>query len=334
MKNVLNDDAPASSLRAPIPESARGFDSKRSVSPSTHHAILVGEVAIEAGDGRKRTPFSVASTSGDALIVFSQLGDNQGWVLDRFRAGAHAGVVATFSPDVLLQPTGVAIAEDESLYVVDADRCVVLKCSPTGEVLETLGSEGTDEGQLLGPRDIDIGRDGRIIVADSENHRVQIWSPTGDVLLCLAAEVNEDDESRFLQSGQATGEFFRPLGVTFDSSGRTWVADTNNHRIQRFSADGQFDLAFGIEGTTAGHLQFPIDVRVDHSGRAVIADLGGKRLQWFSPSGQLECAIVALEAIPEHTHVADVAIDDDGDVCIPVGPLARVFRVRRGEAIR
>src|SRR5439155_12701727 len=115
--------------------------------------------------------------------------------------------------------------------------------------------------------DVDVDEHGRIIIADTENHRVQVWDKSGEVLAIWGAEANEDDESKFLPSGRAGGEFFRPLGVTFDERGRAWVADTNNHRVQRLTIENGFEVAFGSEGDAVGELKFPIDVRIDGDGR-------------------------------------------------------------------
>ena len=47
------------------------------------------------------------------------------------------------------------------------------------------------------------------------------------------------------KKGKGDGQFNYPSGVTLDSKGNIIVADTNNHRIQIFNAQGQFLRKWG-----------------------------------------------------------------------------------------
>ena len=302
---------------------------------ATHATELVGEIVVAADDGARRVPFSVVVAPEGKLLVFSFLKDAAGSVIDRFdRDGRYLGTVARLAsgdgPGQLRGPAGLALDPTGNMYIPDWQRHRIVKLDAGGRFVDEWGSEGSGEGELQGPRDIEIGDDGRILIADTENHRVQVWDARGAFVASFGAPVSEDDESRFLPSGRGDGEFSRPFGVTFDAQGRVWVADTNNHRVQRLSVERGFELSFGKEGKGAGALDFPIDVRIDERGGVVVADLGGMRIQWFSPDGALERAIVPMEAMPAGAAVADVDVDDEGNVLVPVGPLGRVFRVRAG----
>lgn len=335
-KDVLDGDEASPSKRdaAPLSSDERTL-SRAPADAATHATEIVGDIAIVGDDGKKRVPFSVAVASDRTLLVFSFLKDTGGSVIDRF--GADGELVGTFARfeagdarGQLRGPAGLALDGAGNVYVPDWQRHRIVKLDPAGRLVDEWGSEGTGEGELVGPRDVEIADDGRIVVADTENHRVQIWDARGAFVACFGAEASEDDESRFLPSGRGDGELSRPFGVTFDAEGRVWVADTNNHRVQRLSVERGFELAFGREGKAAGAMSFPIDVRVDARGAVVVADLGGQRIQWFSPEGTLVQAIVPMEAMPAGAAVADVDVDDDGNVLVPVGPLGRVFRVRAG----
>ena len=104
--------------------------------------------------------------------------------------------------------------------------------------------------------------------------------------------------------GDATGEFNNPGGVAPDSSGNVvYVADTGNHRIQRFTEDGVFELAWGTlcnldDGTGCvdpdgpgplelgdGQFQRPTGVAVAPSGSVYVADWGNDRIQKFNGTG-------------------------------------------------
>ena len=60
--------------------------------------------------------------------------------------------------------------------------------------------------------------------------------------------------------------FNRPEGVTADNYGFVYVADTRNHRIQKFTTDGKFVARWGSEGDGNGEFLHPTDIAVDNNG--------------------------------------------------------------------
>ena len=41
------------------------------------------------------------------------------------------------------------------------------------------------------------------------------------------------------RTGKGPGEFNQPWGITLDKDGNIWVADWNNHRVQKLSPQGK-----------------------------------------------------------------------------------------------
>jgi len=68
------------------------------------------------------------------------------------------------------------------------------------------------------------------------------------------------------------GELDMPWGITVDNNGDVYVADWNNHRVQKFTADGNFVAQFGSHGTHRGQLNYPNSVAVDPEGDVYICD--------------------------------------------------------------
>ncbi|MBB48176.1 MAG: hypothetical protein CMJ33_06480 [Phycisphaerae bacterium] len=95
---------------------------------------------------------------------------------------------------------------------------------------------------------------------------------------------------RFGRKGGDDGAFQFPGAISVDDQDRIYVVDTDNHRIQRFTADGDFDTAWGRRGAFPGLLTSPtgIDVVGDRiyvsealNHRVSVFDLDGRYLyQW------------------------------------------------------
>ena len=74
------------------------------------------------------------------------------------------------------------------------------------------------------------------------------------------------------------GQFNMPIGLTTNSRDDIFVADRQNHRIQRLSSSGKFLMAYGGPGSRLGSLTFPEDVAVSGE-RLFVADTGNHRVQ-------------------------------------------------------
>jgi ABC-type Fe3+ transport system permease subunit/sugar lactone lactonase YvrE len=88
------------------------------------------------------------------------------------------------------------------------------------------------------------------------------------------------------RAGTAPGEFNRAEGLCVDAQDRLYVADSCNHRIQIFAADGKFLREFGRAGTKLGELSYPYDVAVDNAGNIFVCEFGNSRIQVFDANCQ------------------------------------------------
>lgn len=88
------------------------------------------------------------------------------------------------------------------------------------------------------------------------------------------------------RAGTGPGEFNRAEGICVDAQDRIYVADSCNHRIQIFAADGKFLREFGHAGTKLGELSYPYDVAVDAAGNIFVCEFGNSRIQVFDASCQ------------------------------------------------
>nr|WP_154890261.1 S-layer homology domain-containing protein [Paenibacillus xylanexedens] len=79
------------------------------------------------------------------------------------------------------------------------------------------------------------------------------------------------------------GGFAAPKGVTVDSSGNVYVADSGNHRIQKLTLStntwSEWKKVGGGAGSGLGEFNNPTAVAVDSSGNVYVADSGNHRIQ-------------------------------------------------------
>ena len=92
---------------------------------------------------------------------------------------------------------------------------------------------------------------------------------------------------RFARLGTAPGFVQYPQGIAVDAAGTIYVADTRNHRIQKFDAARQFVVAWGDSGSAPGQFDRPTRVAVDPAGFVLVADSRNARLQKFDLDGGL-----------------------------------------------
>jgi hypothetical protein len=88
------------------------------------------------------------------------------------------------------------------------------------------------------------------------------------------------------RAGTAPGEFNRAEGICVDAQDQIYVADSCNHRIQVFAADGKFLREFGRAGAKLGELSYPYDVAVDAAGNIFVCEFGNSRIQVFDANCQ------------------------------------------------
>jgi tripartite motif-containing protein 71 len=130
------------------------------------------------------------------------------------------------------------------------------------------------------PFQLAIDPDGHLWVADGRNSRFQIFAPDGTFLEVWGTPGSGDGEFNFIDLlGNSSG------AVTFDSVGNLFVADSGNHRIQKFDANRQFVTAWGHGGTDDGEFQWTLGVASGPDGRIYVSDNGRRDIQAFDADG-------------------------------------------------
>ena len=154
-------------------------------------------------------------------------------------------VVKSFGGGMFIWPHGLDVDRDGNVWVTDAvaenrtpkgDKRgqVVVKFSPEGKVLTTLGApgqSGSGPDHFTSPSDVVVAPNGDVFVADGHNdngnNRVVKFSKNGTFIKAWG------------NRGWAPGEFHALHAIAIDSRGRIFVGDRGNNRIQIFDQEGK-----------------------------------------------------------------------------------------------
>jgi sugar lactone lactonase YvrE len=134
--------------------------------------------------------------------------------------------------------------------------------------------------------------------------------------------------------GSGPGQFALPDGIAVDNGGSVWVADRDNNRIQKFTADGRYlpFPAFRHQGPSPkpGRINYPYKALPDALGNLYVADGHNNRIQEFSPTGKLIRTFGKRGSGPgELWQPRGLAIDPFGNLWVADHENARVVKFSR-----
>jgi len=207
------------------------------------------------------------------------------WATDRCSAGTTPGCfgsranpvhkfdesgkeIRSFGGAMFVWPHGIHVDREGNVWVTDArapapdeinkfpgekDKgSVVVKFSPDGKILMTLGKpgvRGNPPDALTDPTDVVTDpKNGDIYVAESHTDvaapnlvgRISVFDKNGKFLRTIG------------KAGTGPGEFRTPHALEFDSRDRLIVADRHNHRIQILTKEGRFLAEYSDFGRVSG----------------------------------------------------------------------------------
>jgi len=143
-------------------------------------------------------------------------------------------------------PRGVAIDGSGNVFIADTANNRVQKISSTtmttyagaaGGAPGSSGDAGPAASALLnGPRALAFDGSGNLFISDSNNNKVRRVTPGGALISTYAGNGTAGLSGDLGLSPAA--ELNHPWGIAIDGSGRLFIADTGNARVQRLAPDG------------------------------------------------------------------------------------------------
>lgn len=105
----------------------------------------------------------------------------------------------------------------KSLFMVDYLGNRIIQTDTSGQILNSLGSQGNALGQLNSPRFLKISPQGDIYVANENGTRIQVFNATGEFIAVFG-----------------TGNISNPQGIAFDAFNNVYISDGTLNYILKF----------------------------------------------------------------------------------------------------
>lgn len=240
--------------------------------------------------------------------------------------GSTGKLLRSWGENQFVMPHGLTIDHEDNVWLTDVALQQVYKFTNDGKLLLTLGERGragADHGHFNLPTDVAVLRDGSFYVSDGyRNTRVIKFAADGRY------------EFEWGTKGTFPSQFILPHGIAVDGSGRVYVCDRSNSRIEVFDPKGAFlaqwhgphvGRPYGVDVGPDGHI-FLIDggdpsAKPSERGKVVELDADGQVIDTFGSSGKG----------PGQFQLGhDIAVGRDGAVYVAEGSGKRVQKfVRR-----
>lgn len=280
-------------------------------------ALVAGcfpDKAGQAEGGERIAGSTTLGSLGEApgQFAYPRAIDNDGshlWVVDKSARvqqldAATGECLAWFEmpEEELGKPVGITVGPgpdgDQLLYIPDTHyhRVMVYKppkapprTGPTftmrpvqAELIASFGSYGSGPGQFIYPTDVavlttpDGSRLERLYVTEyGGNDRVSVYDREFNFLFSFGGYGLGEDPG--------AAEFQRPQSIAVDAAaGEVYVVDSRNHRIGRFTLDGQLKGWIGSPqraGRGLGEFRYPYGLALLGDGTAMVCEFGNNRVQ-------------------------------------------------------
>ncbi len=213
-----------------------------------------------------------------------------------------------FKDEQFRSASGIAVAPDQGLYVIDSWNVLLKKFSNDGKFLWKKVMD------LWAANDVNIDTKRRLMyVADSGKHRV------------IQADLNGNFIRNLGTMGAEPGKFRAPVSAVANSKGEVFACDFAQPRVTKFKPDGSYDTLWFVSGMN----EFSY-MAVDKNDTLYLSIPNERRIAAFEPSGDIvELSIVYRDHKPRLS--APAGIDSKGDYLYVADRNAKnvfVFRIQ------
>lgn len=231
----------------------------------------------------------VADTENNRIQVWTQSGTNFSYLKTIGTYGNGEGA--------LRFPSGIAFYQDK-MFVADTKNNRIQVFTQSGGNFgfyafiagtPNIGGYRDQAGQLntelYEPKAVAVSTNGTIYISDTQNHRVQVWTQSGANFGYIATMGTTGDYS------SNNSKFYFPSSISLDASGKIYVADWGNARVQVWTQSGTNFGYFAtmntisVAGTSTVMLGNPLGVTVSSDNKIYVSDANNSRIQVWTQSG-------------------------------------------------
>jgi sugar lactone lactonase YvrE len=290
----------------------------------------------------------IADTANEVIRVVAgstpPLGDTTGHIYTV--AGTplttgYSGDNGAATSATLDSPENVAVDSYGNFYIADADNNAVREVVVATGIISTVAGNGSKgytgngglatKAELNDPTGVTIDSYGDIFIADAENYVIrEVVAATADISTIAG-------NGYYSYSGDggpaANAQLHLPQGMTVDSFGNVYIADTGNHVIREINVStGNISTVAGngIEGytgdsgaATSAELVDPVGVAVDNAGDIYISDYGydilGYNSEVIREVSGLTGMIYTFAGTGECGYSNDGSVATIAELCKPAG---------------
>jgi hypothetical protein len=217
------------------------------------------------GDGLFDQPFGIATdfTTGKTYVT-----DYTSHTVIEFDASFTK--LRTFASKA---PSGIIVLNGK-LLVCQQNIGIQFIDLTDGKTIDVYGKKNSTKfAEIDSPLAITLTSGGLLAVDDEVAGKVRLFSPSMNLVSEFGAG-----------QGTGNGQFLSSIGLGTDSDGNFYLADPNNHRLQKFSNSGHW-ITNWFGGGSTNQPFYPIGVKVE-SGRLFLTDFYNQSVKVFDFNGQ------------------------------------------------
>lgn len=205
----------------------------------------------------------------------------------------------------LIRPVGVAVGQDNRVYVTDTTRSRVQVFTSPGAFLFAFNKAGATT--MLSPISAAISPDGLVYITDRGRHMLWVFTPEGKYVRTIKGPPKTDKKAPYN---------WYPVGMTFDARGNLYVTDIlHQDRVLVYDKRGKLLFKFGRHGqavkstnpSTGGLFWFPDSLTLDNRGNIFVADANNRRVQVFDRKGKFG-RIISTGGVPRGIKFWDIGL--------------------------
>lgn len=320
----------------------------RKITPAGEVTTLAGSSAVGSLDGHGaaaqfKAPTGIA-VDADGNVYVTDYDDHtirkitaSGDVTTLAGLSGQAGSTnGTGSAARFRNPSGVTVDASGNLFVADYWNHTIRMITPAGVVTtfagvaETPGfGDGTGSGaRFFFPTGITTAPGGDMYVTEERTHRIRQVTAAAVVTSPLGANGGQGNTD-----GTGTAARFNaPSGITVDSSGTIYVADTGNHLIRKVTTPGLVVTKLAGDPTKSGSrdgtgaaasFTLPRGITTDPDGNVYVADTNNHTIRKVTATGVVTtfagraaggAAVDGVGAAARVNAPRGLTVDDDGTI--------------------